>query len=47
MKKDQTRALFTKASKTQISHGCPSPTKELSQTARIIRDILQRKNNCS
>lgn len=47
MKKEQTIALFTKASKTPISHGCPSSTKELSQTARMIRDVMHKKNNCN
>lgn len=45
MRKEQTTALFTKASKTPISHGCPSSTKELSNTAKMFRNIMHKKNN--
>lgn len=45
LKKEQKLALFTKASKSTITHGCPSSTKELSTTARMFRDIMNRKNS--
>lgn len=45
MRKEQMTALFTKASKTPIPHGCPSPTKELDGTTRMIRNIMHKKNN--
>lgn len=44
LKLEQIPALFTKASKSIITHGCPSSTKELSTTARMFRDIMNRKN---
>ena len=44
LKKEQIPALFTKASKSTITHGCPSSTKKLSTTARMFRDIMNRKN---
>ena len=43
LKREQKLALFTKTSKSTITHGCPSSTKELSTTARMIRDIMNKK----
>jgi len=45
LKKEQIPALFMRASKSTVTHGCPSPTKELSTTAKMIRDIMNNKKN--